>query len=73
MSDSAILKVRWGLTIRFGLLDEPDAESDILDNIELIADSDDPQLRASLVVGEERLELGTVEELLARAHGESET
>ncbi len=53
--------------MRFGILPpSPDDEPDILDNLELTADSDDPALRAGLIVGEERLELGTVSDLLAQ-------
>jgi hypothetical protein len=43
------------VTITFGILPpDPDAEPDFLDNLELTADSDDPALRASMIIGEQR-------------------
>ena len=68
------MQVDWGVTIHFGILPpEPDAEPDILDNLELTADSDNPSLRASLIVGGGRVELGTVEELLAQLRRDTES
>lgn len=70
------MQIDWGITVHFGILDDKDEPKDLLDalldNLELTADSDDPQLRASLVMGEERLTLGTVEELLAQLRAENQ-
>lgn len=60
----------WGITITF-LSPKPDAEPDILDNVEVTADSDDPTLRVALVAGEQRLEVGTVAELIERLREEA--
>lgn len=67
------MRVDWGITVHFGILPpDPDVEPDILDNIELTADSDDPTLRAALIVGEGRLVLGTVAELIEQLRGDTE-
>ena len=67
------MDISWGVTVRFGILPPgPDDEPDILDNIELTADSDDPTLRAALIVGEGRLVLGTVAELIEQLRGDTE-
>lgn len=56
----------WGITIRFGLTGTPpaDALDALLDSLVLSADSKDPTLRAAVEVGDERVEVGAVAELV---------
>lgn len=55
------MDVEWGMSIRFGLLDdEPD---DVLDHVTLAADSEDPRLRVRV----DDADVGTLREVVAGA------